>query len=35
MSDRIEIDIKELNNGIYFIRLTGNEKTTLKKVIKS
>lgn len=35
LSDRIEIDIKELNNGIYFIRLTGNEKTTLKRIIKN
>jgi len=34
-SDRIEIDIKELNNGIYFIRLTGNRKTTLKRIIKN
>lgn len=34
-SGRTEIDIKELNNGIYFIRLIGNEKTTLKRIIKN
>lgn len=34
-SNRIEIDIKELNNGIYFIRLTDNEKIILKRILKN
>ena len=33
-SKKMEINLKKLNNGIYFIKLTGKNKTTLKKIIK-
>ena len=33
-SKKMEINLKKLNNGIYFIKLTGKNKITLKKIIK-
>lgn len=34
ISKRIELDLSELNRGIYFLKLSGNENTTVRKIIK-
>lgn len=34
-SEKLEINMSSLKKGLYFIKLTGNEKTILKRVIKN
>lgn len=33
-TEKIELDLKPLNNGIYLLKFSGNEKTVLRKIIK-
>jgi hypothetical protein len=34
-SKRIELDMSELNKGIYFLKLSSNENTTVRKLIRN
>jgi hypothetical protein len=35
ISKRIELDLSELNKGIYFLKLSSNENTTVRKLIRN